>query len=249
MPHSETTSVSDEPSVFLPKQERSSRTQAAILQAAREMIAEGGVESLTISGVAARVGLTTGAFYARFRNKDALLHALFEQTLAANQDAIDAFRVAMTTDLAPLAEIVANFVPGAMALIRDNSALFRLFGYDHRGSRGERDRAIRILEAVIEPMQELLRERSEELPHPDPELAGAMLIVMMQGIVDWALLLRESSNPVVPIRDAELGLEIVRASLGYLGLPTIDNTTDDTTDDTTHKTTADRTNNPQENLS
>jgi hypothetical protein len=70
-------------------------------------------------------------------------------------------------------------------------------------------------------VQALLRDRSEELPHPDPELAGAMLIVMMQGIVDWALLLRESKNPVVPTRDDELAREIVRASLGYLGLPSM----------------------------
>lgn len=219
MSHIETTPLPDEPGVFLPKQERSSKTQAAILKAAREMIAEGGVESLTISGVAARVGLTTGAFYARFRNKDALLHALFEETRAANRNEIDAFRREIATNTAPLAEVVATFVPRAMRLIRDNSALFRLFGYDHRGSRGERDRAIQILEAVIEPVQELLRERSGEFAHPDPEIAAAMLIVMMQGIVDWALLLRESRNPVVPIRDEELGLEIVRASLGYLGLP------------------------------
>ena len=219
MPEVAASAGRDEPDIFLPKQERSSRTQAAILRAARDMISEGGVESLTISGVAARVGLTTGAFYARFRNKDALLRSLFEETLAGNRSAIDSFRTDIVASTAPLSEIVATFVPGAMKLIRDNTALFRLFGSDHRGSGSERDRAIRILEAVIEPVQELLRERSRELPHPDPELAAAMLIVMMQGIVDWALLLRESTNPVVPTRDEDLVREIIRASLGYLGLP------------------------------
>lgn len=209
----------DESGVFLPKQERSSRTQAAILHAARELIAEGGVESLTISGVAARVGLTTGAFYARFRNKDALLHALFEETLAENRAAIDDFRTEITTSKAPLGAIVADSVPRAIQLIRDHTALFRLFGGDHRGSRADRDRAIRILEDAIRPFQELLRERSEELPHPDPEFAGTILMVMMQGIVDWVLLLRESESPVVPTRDDALAREITRAALGYLGLP------------------------------
>ena len=55
---------------------------------------------------------------------------------------------------------------------------------------------------------ELLRERSDELPHPDPELAGARLIVVMQGIVDWVLLLRESPTPVVPTRDDALAHEL-----------------------------------------
>ena len=168
--------------------------------------------------MAARVGLTTGAFYARFRNKDALLHALFEETLAVNKKATEALRLEISANTAPLAEVIASFVPRAMELIRNSSALFRLFGSDHRGAQSERDRAIRLLEAAIEPVQALLRERSEELPHPDPDLAGAMLVVMMQGIVDWALLLRQSSNPVVPTRDEELAREIIRASLGYLGL-------------------------------
>lgn len=207
-----------EPGVFAPKQERSARTQAAILRAARETISADGIESLTISGVAARVGLTTGAFYARFRNKDALLHALFEETLVANEAAMDQFRRSLSADRAPLAEVISTFVPQAMELVRDNSALFRLFGSDHRGPQSERDRAIRLLEAVIEPVQNLLHERSEELPHPDPDVAAAMLVVMMQGIVEWALLLRQSSNPVVPTRDDELASEIIRALLGYLGL-------------------------------
>ncbi len=211
----------DEPGVFLPRQERSSRTQAAILREARAMIADGGVESLTISGLAARVGLTTGAFYARFRNKDALLQTLFEEAMATNREALEAFRSEIAASTTPLAEIVTTFVPAAMKLIRDSSAVFQLFGGDYRGSRRKRERAIQILEAAIEPMKELFRERSHELPHPDPELAATMLVVLMQAIVDWALLLRESTNPVVPTSDDALAAEVIRASLGYLGLSPI----------------------------
>lgn len=216
---SDSRAVPDAAGVFLPKQERSSQTQAAILKAARELIVEGGIESLTVSGVAARVGLTTGAFYARFRNKEALVQALYEETLVENRAAIDDFRTEIASSTAPLGEIVATSVPMAMQLIRDHSALFRLFGADPRSSRADRDRGIQILEDVIAPVQELLRDRSQELSHPDPPLAAAMWIVMMQGIVDWALLLRESPTPLVPTRDDALATEIIRASLGYLGLP------------------------------
>ena len=207
-----------EATVFRPKQERSALTQAAILQAARDTIDEGGIESLTISGVAARIGLTTGAFYARFRNKDALLAALFAETLVANEDALASLRREISTSPAPLPEVISTFVPRAMKLTRDNTALFRLFGSDHRGRQSERDRAIRILEAAAEPIQALLHERSDEFSHPDPDLAGAMLVVIMQGIVDWALLLRQSPNPVVPTDDRALANEIIRTLSGYLGM-------------------------------
>jgi len=210
--------LAHDPSPFSPKQDRSVRTRSAILRAARKTISEKGVESLTIAGVAASVGLTTGAFYARFQNKDALLEALFEETLAGNQAAIRTFQIEIAASSDSLSEIIENLVVRVMTLMRDNSALFRLFGSDHRGSNAERDRAIRILEAAIEPVRDLFLERSDELPHPRPRIAAAMLIVMMQGIVDWALLLRESEEPVVPTKDKALCEEMTRAALGYLGL-------------------------------
>ncbi len=122
----------------------------------------------------------------------------------------------------PLADVIVNLVHRAMKLIRTNSAVFQVFGSRYNGNKAERGRTIRLLEAVIEPVQDLLRQHSEALPHPDPERAGSMLVVMMHGIIEWGLLLRESSTPLVPVTDEELALETVRAVLGYLGLPPID---------------------------
>ena len=218
MPEPEIASPSATQGVFLPKQARSSRTQTAILAAAREMLSEGGVESLTISGVAARVGLTTGAFYARFRNKDALLQALFEETSALNRVAIDELISSVRANGADLAEIITIFVPPALELIRDSSALFRLFGSDHSRPANEQDRAVLLLEGAIAPMRELLRDHAKEIPGRDPDICASMLVVMVQGMVDWSMLLRHSKNPAVPMDDDVLAAEITRAALGYLGL-------------------------------
>lgn len=204
--------------VFRPKQARSARTHAAILDAARELVSDGGVDSLTISSVAARVGMTTGAFYARFRNKDALLHALFEETFEINRRAVDDLVSRVRASRANLAEIIAIFVPPALELIRESSALFRLFGSDHSGPAREDDRAILLLEGAIAPMRELLREHAEEIPDRDPDVCASMLVVMVQGMVDWSMLLRQSRNALVPMRDDALAAEVTRAALGYLGL-------------------------------
>ncbi len=204
--------------VFVPKQERSARTQAAILNAAREILSDGGIESLTISEVAARVGLTKGAFYARFRNKDALLHALFEETFEINRKAIDDLTSRVRAAHADLAEIITAFVPPALQLVRESSALFRLFGSDHSGPPNDQDRAVLLLEGAIAQMRSLLREHASEIPDREPDTCAAMLVVLVQGMVDWSMLLRRAASPVVPTDDDALASEITCAALGYLGL-------------------------------
>lgn len=52
-----------------------------IVDAAYELLAESGLEGLTIRAVLARTGLARRAFYERFAGKDDLVLAVFEQTL------------------------------------------------------------------------------------------------------------------------------------------------------------------------
>src|SRR5919198_2586896 len=55
---------------------RSSRTEEAILDASRELLAEGGVEKLTVERVAARSGVAKTTIYRRWRSKDELALAV-----------------------------------------------------------------------------------------------------------------------------------------------------------------------------
>ena len=51
---------------------RGAATEQAILQATRELLVEGGVQRLTIEGVAARSGVAKTTIYRRYRDKDDL---------------------------------------------------------------------------------------------------------------------------------------------------------------------------------
>ncbi len=51
---------------------RGAATEQAILQATRELLVEGGVQHLTIEGVAARSGVAKTTIYRRYRDKDDL---------------------------------------------------------------------------------------------------------------------------------------------------------------------------------
>jgi AcrR family transcriptional regulator len=53
-----------------------------IVQAARELVAEGGLEAVTLRPLLERSGLSRRAFYDRFEGIDDVLLALFEETMA-----------------------------------------------------------------------------------------------------------------------------------------------------------------------
>jgi AcrR family transcriptional regulator len=59
-----------------PKGDKRDRTRAALLEATRELIREKGYDRTTLEEVAARAGMTTGAIYGNFRNRDELFVAL-----------------------------------------------------------------------------------------------------------------------------------------------------------------------------
>ncbi len=63
------------------QQKKSSNTRAAILDAAMQILVEGGYGQLTTVGVAGRAGVSRGAMHHHFANRDALVCALVDHVL------------------------------------------------------------------------------------------------------------------------------------------------------------------------
>jgi len=59
-----------------PKGDKRERTRTALLEAARALVRERGYERTTLERVAHRAGMTTGAIYGNFKNRDELFIAL-----------------------------------------------------------------------------------------------------------------------------------------------------------------------------
>jgi AcrR family transcriptional regulator len=59
-----------------PKGDKRERTRAKLLEAARELVREQGYERATMDAVARRAGMTSGALYGNFKNRDELFIAL-----------------------------------------------------------------------------------------------------------------------------------------------------------------------------
>ena len=59
-----------------PKGDKRDRTRSRLLEAARSLIREKGYEHTTLDAIAERAGMTTGAIYGNFKNRDDLFIAL-----------------------------------------------------------------------------------------------------------------------------------------------------------------------------
>jgi AcrR family transcriptional regulator len=59
-----------------PKGDKRDRTRAKLLESARALIREKGYEQTTLEAIAERAGMTTGAIYGNFKNRDDLFIAL-----------------------------------------------------------------------------------------------------------------------------------------------------------------------------
>ena len=59
-----------------PKGDKRERTRATLLEAARQLVREKGYEETTLEEVAKRAGMTTGAIYGNFKNREELFIAL-----------------------------------------------------------------------------------------------------------------------------------------------------------------------------
>ena len=74
----------------LPTQQRARETVEQVLLAAGTEIEREGLDKLTTKRIAAAAGLSVGAIYEYFPNKEAIVHALADQWLGKVREAVDA---------------------------------------------------------------------------------------------------------------------------------------------------------------
>ncbi|MFE1754423.1 ScbR family autoregulator-binding transcription factor [Streptomyces anandii] len=101
-----------------PKQERAVRTRAQVLETAAELFAERGYDATSIVDIAERVGMTKGAVYFHFKNKEAMAIAVVE----SNYDRWPAvLREVRTENLDPRSTILALLDRTAQAFHTDRT--------------------------------------------------------------------------------------------------------------------------------
>lgn len=199
-----------------PRQARSQQTLDRILDAAEALLEDKGFEDVKVADVVDRAGSSVGAFYARFRDKEGLLHALqerwLEQAVATADDALDPER----WRLAGTAEILRSVVPFLVGVFRERKGLLRAFVLRHYTDAGFREQRERLSDYVADKLCTLLRARLDEIQHEDPELAARFGLGLVFDGIQSAVLFDGARSPA--LSDAHLAHELTRVYLAYLGV-------------------------------
>lgn len=174
--------------------------RAALIQAARELLEEGGVQALTLRGVARRAGVSQTAPYRHFAGHEELIAAVAEEGFRRLHAAMVRAANAATGRLA-LQELAVEYVKFALK----SPAEYRvMFGRDPEGLAGTA--AGQSLIIASGALMSLLRGGIEQLQRAGAVRtgdAGAMALAAWALVHGLAMLLLDGQRPSSPASAVE----------------------------------------------
>ena len=200
-----------------PQQARSAETTRRLLAAAAALLEERSFDDVSVTEVAERAGVTIGAFYARFGDKDGLLRVLESQMMEEFSSLADAQTAPQRWTGRAIEE----------ALHEHHLSLIRAYR-THRGIA----RAL-VLRSHSDPQ---LRKRIEKLNQRNlPRVAGAIAkhcrisnpsaqralefsLLTVRSVCRETILFKEGWPGGKQLSDAALARELTRMIVGYLGV-------------------------------
>lgn len=152
----------------VPRQKRSRESLERLLDAAEEQISIKGVESFTIADVVNQAELSVGAFYARFPDKTALLHAVQDRFHGRVEPLVHAEMRARAAGAKSLAEAVDQLIDTLVAHVTGNRELHRAFMMNSVFDPFMRARGEKVNKERREVFSSILMEHRSEIGHADP---------------------------------------------------------------------------------
>jgi AcrR family transcriptional regulator len=170
-----------------PKGDKRERTRAKLLEAARSLIRQKGYEHTTLDAIAERAGMTTGAIYGNFKNRDELFLALGQTYWAPIKPNV--------RPGATFPEIMRAMADATLAAIPDRrgAAVGRLTGLAYTLTHEElRAKVTQFTAQSYAFGEQWLRSvaKEEDLPMPADQLVR-VIHVLTEGLVFQRLLTPE----------------------------------------------------------
>jgi len=206
-----------------PQQARSRESLRRLMKAAAEVLGQHGVEGTTIPRIAQHAGLTPGAVYRRFPDKDALLETVILGILERQDERL---RVALTPEMArqiPLAVFAEHVITSMLISYRASAGLLRAVRQfvQARDETAFYKKVAKLEMRTFQYLMELFLVHRKEIRHRDPQVAVAFALVMLSSTLIELILVDHDLKcwqVVIPKEDQTLKRELLRNFLNYLGV-------------------------------
>jgi AcrR family transcriptional regulator len=182
-----------------------------------------GLEGATIPRIAARAGLSPGAIYRRFPDKDALLQAVVLKTLEDSDDGTKRLLESEEIEKLTIESRAEWFVKGMVNTHRNFPGLMRTvlhYVLIHPDPKF-RKKADILQDRSFRRIVDFFLQKRAEIAHPDPDIAVPLALMMtgstINAIIDLNSFFSKNWAPVAK-DDQRLQRELTKALLAYLGI-------------------------------
>ncbi len=198
-----------------PQQERSQNTHDRLIEAAALLVSRGRAwGEIGVQELVKEAGTSVGAFYNRFRDKDALLHILQISLYQEGEVTAAAAHQLAALDV-PLEALIRAFVSLAVSVYRQQHGIRRALQLEMFSNKAFRDRAVALSKLTCEGLVDVLHQR-----HPTTDMATLRTAVdvahrLIYGTLDQNLMYEDAPTDHV-LADSTLVEELVLAVHAYL---------------------------------
>jgi AcrR family transcriptional regulator len=200
-----------------PQQLRSRETLDRILDAAEQVLDRKTFNEATLAEIMEHAGVTVGAFYRRFPDKDALLHHLDERFFTELHGRAEDLLQPRRWDGVPVTVIIDEIAAQAVEVYHSRRGLLRSLFIRARMDSVLQQSAMKVNQHFLERLRVVLLPHAHEMTHPDPQRAIELGFMMIIGALRELVVFGE----IWPSPPSDMGVlprEIARMYCGYLGL-------------------------------
>ena len=205
-----------------PRQVRSRESLRRMLDAAEAVLATHGLDGATLPRIAAQAGVSPANVYRRFRDKDALMEAVFRRLTERSSAAVEGQFDPESVRPIGIVQFSRNVIEGMIRGYRSGSGLSRV-GVEYSEQHWEVGfvRKARASEArSFQRMVDTFLIWRDQIRHPDPERAIRFAFLVVAIALRELILFDRAHifSAVLPVNDDSLKEELPRLFLRYLGV-------------------------------
>ncbi len=204
-------------SVARPKQARSEATLLRILEAAEGLIAKKGFSEISIPEIVHHANSSVGGFYARFKDKNALLGALEERFFRRLSDRLDRVSDPETWAGTDLEDLIRGLLHELVSTADEERNLMGAMLARGATDPELRDETVRFRRDVAQRIIPLFAAHTHRVRHPDPALAIDLCVQLAFSMMLQHIAFGGTHAGGRTLADDQLESELLRMVLGYLG--------------------------------